>query len=209
MRLIVPIIKTALGVLIIGCTMYYEQQFYIGIGICACYLMALIGLILPDISDRITDFLGKWQGYWIFIGSCLFFTTWAHLGIGLRAIHDNNQVRVVSAFYPLGKTLDFGCKIDTLHHIGRCYKQDTKYYVNYEDMYLLSSSRHNTLFSNHAIVAQGTEFQFHERDFGHGFLHICSYTDTTGVKRVIDMYGANILDSSYEPIVIDTYSSMY
>ena len=119
----------------------------------------------------------------------------------------------MTAFYPLGETLGYGYKIDTLKHIARCYEQDTEYSVNYDDMYVLKGDSIHSLFSKYEIIAQGNNFKFHKNDFGHGKLHICTYTDITGLKRTIDMYGNNILDSLYSPKVIDTSidynSSMY
>lgn len=179
----------------------YCEQFVACIGVLACYLMVVIGFMLPD---RITNILEKWEGYWFFIGSCLFFTTWIHLCIGLRVIHGDNQIKMVTAFYPLGKTLGDGYKIDTLKHIARCYEQDTKYSVNYDDMFVLKGKLCYSLFSKHALIACGKNFEFREKDFGHGKLYICSYTDTTGVKHEIDMYGNDIQDSHYSPKVIDT-----
>ena len=82
--------------------------------------------------------------------------------------------------------------------------------VKHEDMFMLKGETYNTLFSKRAFVAHGTDYKFEKRNLGHGRLHICSYTDTLGVRREIDMDGKDIQDSKYSPRVIDAtpdYSS--
>lgn len=205
MKILVFILKIALSVLIIGCVIYYEQTLFTGFGILACTFIVLISYILPN---KIADVLKEMEGYFIIIGLCLYFITFIHLGIGLRVIHKDNQVRVVSAFYPFGKSFGIGEQIDTLKHIPCCYEQDKEFCVRYDDIFMLKEGKRNKLFNKHEVIAYGTDFKFREKDFGHGKLYICSFIDTTGVRYEVDMYG-KVIDKLYKPRVIDTSTDYF
>lgn len=179
----------------------YIEQFFSGFGVMAIYIMAIISFILPD---SITDIFEEWNLYFLAVALCLFMIPWIHLSIGLRVIHKDNRVEVVTAFYPLGKVLGNGYEVDTLKNVACCYRQyGDDFSVNCEDMFMLKGDKYNSLFSKSGFVAQGTDYKFEKRNLGHGRLHICSYTDTLGVRREIDMAGKNIHDSKYSPRVID------
>ena len=61
----------------------------------------------------------------------------------------------------------------------------------------------SSLFTKSSLIAQGHSFSFAKRNFGHGELYVCSFTDMNGVRKTIDMYGHNVNDSVYKPHVID------
>lgn len=201
------LIKIFVAFLMIAGVMYYEQ-FYFGFGLMACAVMFVICLILPD---SIKDIFDEWELYFLLAGFGMFMVPWIHLDIGLRVIHKDNRVEVVTAFYPLGKILGGGYEVDTLKNVALCYEQyGDDFSVKHEDMFMLKGETYNSLFSKRAFVAHGTDYKFEKRNLGHGKLHICSYTDTLGVRHEIDMDGKNIKDSKYSPRVIDTtpdYSS--
>lgn len=205
--LLLLFIKVVIAAIIIGAVMYIEQ-FFSGFGVMAIYIMAFISFILPD---SINDIFEEWNLYFLAVALCLFMIPWIHIDIGLRVIHKDNRVEVVTAFYPLGKTLGGGYEVDTLKNVACCYWQDGDgFSVKHEDMFMLKGETYNTLFSKRAFVAHGTDYKFEKRNLGHGRLHICSYTDTLGVRREIDMDGKDIKDSKYSPRVIDAtpdYSS--
>ena len=46
-------------------------------------------------------------------------------------------------------------------------------------------------------------YQRIDEEYGHGKLHVCSFTDTLGVKHNIDMYGNDIHERGYSPKVIE------
>ena len=205
--LLLLFIKVVIAAIIIGAVMYIEQ-FFAGFGVMAIYIMAIISFILPD---SITDIFEEWNLYFLAVALCLFMIPWIHLDIGLRVIHKDNKVEVVTAFYPLGKILGGGYEVDTLKNVALCYEQyGDDFSVKHEEMFMLKGETYNSLFSKRAFVAHGTDYKFEKRNLGHGKLHICSYTDTLGVRHEIDMDGKNIKDSKYSPRVIDTtpdYSS--
>lgn len=198
------LIKIIIAVLIIGAVMYYEQ-FFSFFGLIACGIMILASCILPDsVKDVLDDVLDdELNIYKLVIGFCLFMIPWINIDIGLRVIHEDNQLKVVTAFYPFGKSLGNGYEIDTLKNIACCYVYDKEYYVEYEDMFVLKGDKYNSLFSRCAFIAHGTDLKFQKKDFGHGKLQICSYTDTMGVRHEIDMYGKCIQDPQYYPRLID------
>lgn len=193
------LIKIIITVLIIGTVMYYEQ-FFSFLGVIVCVIMIVVGYIL---HDSIKEVLEEWNVYFLVVGLCMYMIPWININIGLRIIHKDNQLNVVTAFYPLGKSLEKGYEIDTLKNIARCYVLDKEYYVKYEDMFMLKGETYNSLFSKRAFIAHGTDFKFKKKDLGHGILQICTYTDTTGVRHDIDMDGKCIQDSLYYPRVID------
>lgn len=193
------LIKIIITVLIIGTVMYYEQ-FFSFLGVIVCVIMIVVGYIL---HDSIKEVLEEWNVYFLVVGLCMYMIPWININIGLRIIHKDNQLNVVTAFYPLGKSLEKGYEIDTLKNIACCYVYDKKYYVEYEDMFVLKGDKYNSLFSRCAFIAHGTDLKFQKKDFGHGKLQICSYTDTMGVRHEIDMYGKCIQDPQYYPRLID------
>ena len=199
MKIIVFIIKISVAALIIGYSLYCKHYYTVLI-MPAFWLLALFFYMLPD---SITDDKDGWIIYFIGIGYIAFITTAIKLDTGLRAINDGHQIRLVTAFHPFGKCLENGYRVDTLRHIPRCYEKDVEYSVKHEEMYMLMGEKYNTLFSKTEIIARGTDFVFRDEEYGHGKLHVCSFTDTLGVKHNIDMYGNDIHERGYSPKVIE------
>ncbi len=194
------IIKTAFTISIIGYVTYWEQ-FISGLGILSCSLIAIIGFSFPD---HIVDMLDNYNKYMSITCVFLFLSTIIHLSIGIRVQPDGNKVEVVSSFYPYGRVLGTGAKIDTLRNLARCYEYDKYYEVRTEDMYILENDSSKMLFSKHELILKGTDLQFTKNEMGHGKLHICTYRDMTGVQNEVDLYGQALNDSNYSPRIIDT-----
>lgn len=98
--LLLLFIKVVIAAIIIGAVMYIEQ-FFSGFGVMAIYIMAFISFILPD---SINDIFEEWNLFFLAVALCLFMIPWIHIDIGLRVIHKDNKVEVVTAFYPWEKT---------------------------------------------------------------------------------------------------------
>lgn len=208
MKTIVVIFRAILVLLIVGgvagCivggAMYCELHLFMGVGIMACFVCIIIGHMLPD---RITD-IDYWKGGWTLVGIILYVTSMIGISTGLRVVNGEDELKIVTPFYPIGQDLCTGHRIDTLKHIANCYERDLfGYYVHYCDMYLLEGKNCSSLLTQYSIIAQGRDFSFAKRDFGHGELYVCSFTDMNGVRKTIDMYGHNVNDSVYKPHVID------
>lgn len=191
---------TVIAIPIIGFVIYWEQ-FITGLGILSCFLMALIGFALPG---YITDVLERYNCYWVIACIFLFLSTIFHLSIGVRVLSEEDNVKVVSSYYPYGRILGVGHKIDTLFNMARCYRLERNYEVKRENMYILEKDSSIMLFSKYDLIIEGKDLHFKERELGHGKLHICSYFDKTGRRQEIDLYGQPINDYHYSPRVIDT-----
>ena len=180
--------------------MFCELQLFSGVGILASIACLIIGHMLPD---RFTD-IKYWEGGWTLVAIILYATSLVGISTGLRVVHDGDELKIVTPFYPIGKELCSGHRIDTLKHIPYCYERDQSgYYVNYSDVFLLQGKTSSSLFTKTSLIAQGHRFSFAKRNFGHGELCVCSLTDMNGVRKTIDMYGHNVNDSVYKPHVID------
>lgn len=198
--LLVLLIVGGVAVCIVGGAMFCELQLFSGVGILASIACLIIGHMLPD---RFTD-IKYWEGGWTLVAIILYATSLVGISTGLRVVHDGDELKIVTSFYPIGKELCSGHRIDTLKHIPYCYERDQSgYYVNYCDVFLLQGKTSSSLFTKTSLIAQGHRFSFAKRNFGHGELCVCSFTDMNGVRKTIDMYGHNVNDSVYKPHVID------
>lgn len=198
--LLVLLIVGGVAVCIVGGAMFCELQLFSGVGILASIACLIIGHMLPD---RFTD-IKYWEGGWTLVAIILYATSLVGISTGLRVVHDGDELKIVTLFYPIGKELCSGHRIDTLKHIPYCYERDQSgYYVNYCDVFLLQGKTSSSLFTKTSLIAQGHRFSFAKRNFGHGELCVCSFTDMNGVRKTIDMYGHNVNDSVYKPHVID------
>lgn len=198
--LLVLLIVGGVAVCIVGGAMFCELQLFSGVGILASIACLIIGHMLPD---RFTD-IKYWEGGWTLVAIILYAISLVGISTGLRVVHDGDELKIVTPFYPIGKELCSGHRIDTLKHIPYCYERDQSgYYVNYCDVFLLQGKTSSSLFTKTSLIAQGHRFSFAKRNFGHGELCVCSFTDMNGVRKTIDMYGHNVNDSVYKPHVID------
>ena len=115
--------------------------------------------------------------------------------IGLQIIkQDDDSYILTSQFYPIGRILDTGEKVDTLN-LARCYKQtdENDPIVVHEDMYLLRQKKMSVLFSRNELILQGTDIKFRSKDYGHGQLTVCSFKTKAGKCMEVDLYGSMIL----------------
>ena len=195
----------AFCLLSIAVVWYYEYDIP-GLGLLACFILPigggyLIFRIIPDAEDSLAGF------YLILLGFVLFFTTFIHLDSGIRALPEGKSIKMVTSFYPIGRVLAVGERIDTIRGLACCYKEDEESrdtVISYEDIYILTNEKDSFVMFNHnnMIIKKGIEPEFSQKDFGHGKLDVCSFRDRIGKTITVDLEGNDIYEQGYKPRVI-------
>lgn len=174
-------------------------------------LCLLITVLLFICSDYIVEHVGipLFSYLWLssFIMPCMSF------GIGLRVIHDeDSSVRLVSSFYPLGRCIVVGEKVDTLTAVPRFYKMDKndEIVLYNEDLYIIKENDSlSILFDRHSLIFEGNKIVLFDKEFGHGCIKLFSYTTPEGQPKLVDSEGKDVNDSSYRVRIIERPDDPY
>lgn len=168
-------------------------------------LFLLLTVLLFICSDYIVEHVGipLFSLLWLssLIMPCMSF------GIGLRVIHDeDSSVRLVSSYFPFGRCLAVGKKIDTLTAVPRFYKMNKNYEIVLynEDLYIIKENDSlSILFDRHDLIFEGKNIVYFDKDFGHGPIKVFSYTTPEGQPKLVDSEGKDVNDSTYTVRIIE------
>lgn len=192
---LVWIIGTIIGL------MYTYPFIWIIMVVCIIYPIVYSMLPVP-IQDSIDKYV--WGLAFLYVSS--FAITIAALIIGVRIIEDGSTTKIVSPFYPIGRTLGTGLRVDTIPKLAYCYKREENKSISiiYKDMYLLQK-RDSTfiLFSHNEVVAEGMNINLKQIELGHGKLSVCSFIDIEGQRKSVDLAGNDITREGYSPKIVE------
>lgn len=182
--------------------MMYTYPF-IWIIMVVCIIYPIVYSMLPvPIQDSIDKYV--WGLAFLYVSS--FAITIAALIIGVRVIEDGSTTKIVSPFYPIGRTLGTGLRVDTIPKLAYCYKREENKSISilYKDMYLLQE-RDSTfiLFSHNEVVAEGMNINLKQIELGHGKLSVCSFIDMEGQRKSVDLAGNDITREGYSAKIVE------
>lgn len=186
-------IKILLALAAISATMYAEYYF------------PLLGIVAGGLLLVCTTMIKENVGLLLILTATLMYcSTFFYLSVGLRVIHHQDSVQVVTPFFPIGKSLGRGIRIDTLE---LAYSIEETYWNKYEiqvaPIFVLTAKEDSTqiVFRNAELI-RGTQLQLKSYKTQWGNIDVCEFIDETGVKKVYDLYGQDINAKDYSPHII-------
>lgn len=182
-------------VILLLCGLFYIDA-YCPVVLPLCLLISLFAMPFLAMNDG-------WTANTLLVGISFWLAFFIYLYVGYHVKScGEERVALVTPFYPIGKVVAVGEKVDTLYHVPKSFISDegeiSTVEVNLYVFHLDSIS--SLLFTNHGVILQsGRHIRFEPRYYKYDWILTVSYLDDYNVRRVIDLLGHDISTPGYFP----------
>lgn len=189
------VIKFLLIILLL-CVLFYIDSYYPFVVVGICFLVFLIAFPIFAINDDWKNIL------LVCISFGIAFGWYVYIGFRVEPWGDD-RIALVTPFYPLGKVIAVGEKVDTLQQLPLQFvSNEGKISVEHRTVFVLHlDSTSSLLFSsNQIILKKGRSLQLEKKFFEYDSIEVVTYFDDhNNNQKTIDLFGHDASDPKYFP----------
>lgn len=182
--------------IIVGLAVLFYIDAYFPVVLPLCLLISALAVPFLAMND-------DWTANTLLVGISFWVAFFIYLYVGYHVKScGEDRVALVTPFYPIGKVVAVGEKVDTLYHVPESFISDEgELSAQFTDVYVLHlDSNSSLLFSNHRVILQrGRHLRFEPRYFKYDWILTVSYLDDYNIRHVIDLLGHDISTPGYFP----------